>query len=233
MLCPASHPISSQIERCSTYAASKTTTDNLDSIQVNPSSSINSFFMSLFNSTPWQSASSTFAKLRESLPPSLVKPYTLLQMATVWLSERFTENPLVNAFVYKKVVNKTHPVATTLPGNFHIIRHKHPDPLAGMEPLPTQPPNFSPTRRFTKERHEKMDLRKGLLLPEEVKLVEWIVCQHNTAFAWTDRERGSFNSTYFDPIEIPHITHIPWVLRQGPIPHGILTEVTKIIKEKW
>ena len=233
MLCPASHPISSQIERCSTYAASETTTDDLDSIRVNPSSSINSFFMSLFDSTARRSASSTFAKLRESLPPSPVKPYTPLQMAAVWLSERFTENPLVNAFVYKKVANKTRPVATTLPENFRIIRREHPDPLAGMEPLPTQPPDFSPTGRFTEERREKMDLGKGLLLPEEVKLAEWIVCQHNTAFAWTDRERGSFNPTYFDPIEIPHIAHIPWVLRQGPIPRGILTEVTKIIEEKW
>ena len=74
MLCPASHPISSQIERCSTYAMSKTTTNDLDSIQVNPSSSINSFFMSLFDST-------ARAHSVKKMPTELVK--TLSQNASI------------------------------------------------------------------------------------------------------------------------------------------------------
>ena len=78
-----------------------------------------------------------------------------------------------------------------------------------------------------------MALGKGLLLPKEVKLAEWIVCTHNTAFAWTDDERGSFDPQYFAPIEIPVIVHTPWVLRQGPIPRGILSDVTTIIENKW
>jgi hypothetical protein len=57
-----------------------------------------------------------------------------------------------------------------------------------------------------------MVVGKDFLLPEEIKLVEWILCQHDTAFAWTDDERGAFNPEYFVPIEIPHITHVPWVL---------------------
>jgi len=78
-----------------------------------------------------------------------------------------------------------------------------------------------------------MALGKGLLLPEEVKLAEWIVCEHDTAFAWTDDERGAFNPAYFNPIEIPHVAHTPWAFRQGPIPRGILNDVTKIIEDKW
>ena len=78
-----------------------------------------------------------------------------------------------------------------------------------------------------------MDLGKDFLLPEEIKLAEWIICTHDTAFAWTDDERGSFDPQYFAPIEIPHVAHIPWVYRQGPIPRGILSEVTKIIEDKW
>ena len=35
------------------------------------------------------------------------------------------------------------------------------------------------------------------------------------------------------PFLDPHISHFPWVLQQGPIPHGILNEVTKIIEDKW
>ena len=92
------------------------------------------------------------------------------------------------AFVYKKVANKTHPVATTLPEDFRIVRLDHPDPLADMLPLPTNPPNFAPTGRITRERRDQMEIGKSFLLPEEIKLVEWIVCAHNTAFAWTDEE---------------------------------------------
>ena len=133
----------------------------------------------------------------------------------MWLSKSFAQDPFTtmpieSAYAYKKVANKTRPVATTLPENFRIIRRDHPDPLADLPPLPTHPPEFTPTGRFTQERREQMALGKELLLPEEVKLAEWIVCTHNTAFAWTDDERGSFDPTYFDPIEIPHIAHTPW-----------------------
>ena len=78
-----------------------------------------------------------------------------------------------------------------------------------------------------------MAIGKDLLLPQEIKLAEWIVGEHNAAFAWTDDERGAFDPKYFAPIEIPHISHIPWVLKQGPIPRGILNEVIKIIEDKW
>ena len=59
------------------------------------------------------------------------------------------------------------------------------------------------------------------------------LCAHDTAFAWTDEEQGAFDPEYFAPIEIPHISHVPWVLRQGPIPRGILDKVTEIIENKW
>ena len=151
------------------------------------------------------------------------------------MTEQCTQNPFIylDALLYKKVANKTRPVATTLPENFRILRHEHPDPLNGMLPLPIHPPEFTPSNRFTNERRDKMQLGKGLLLPEEVKLAEWIVSSHESAFAWSDNERGAFDPQYFAPIEIPHISHIPWVLRQGPIPRGILPEVTKIIESKW
>ena len=133
----------------------------------------------------------------------------------MWLSELYSQIPLVtetfaqSTFLYKKVANKTRPVATTLPENFHIIRHEHPDPIGSMQPLPTHPPEFTPGKCFGSGCRKQMALGKGLLLPEEVKLAEWIVSTHKTAFAWTDDERGSFNPKYFAPIEIPHIAHTP------------------------
>ena len=87
------------------------------------------------------------------IPPSPVNPYTPLQLTSVWLSEQFTQDlflelgrlSLSSAFVYKKVTNKTRLVATSLPEDFRIICHKHPDPLGDMRPLPVRPPEFSPT----------------------------------------------------------------------------------------
>ena len=181
---------------------------------------------------------SFFMQLHDTIPPP-TNPYTTLQLASLWLSEQFSQSPFVtairpdSAFLYKKVTNKTRPVMTTLPEMFRIIRHEHPDPLADLVPLPTRPPNFVPTDRFTAEHCDKMELGKDFLLPEEIKLAEWIVRTHEAAFAWTDEERGSFDPKYFAPIEIPHISHIPWVLHQGPIPRRILQEVIKIIEDKW
>jgi hypothetical protein len=205
---------------------------------VEESPSLDSFFSSFPQALSRRAAFSRFTRLRDSIPSSPTNPYTPLQLAGVWLTQQFTEDPFLDlgaesAFLYKKVANKTRPVATTLPENFRIIRKEHPNPLEGMIPLPTRPPEFSPTGRFTRSRRDQMALGKGLLYPEEVKLAEWIVSSHDTAFAWTDEERGSFDPKYFAPIEIPHITHVPWVLRQGPIPRGILAEVVKIIESKW
>jgi len=53
----------------------------------------------------------------------------------------------------------------------------------------------------------------SFLWPEEIKLVEWLFSYHESAFAWNDSERGRFSEEYFDPIVIPHISHIPWVMK--------------------
>ena len=209
------------------------------------------------SATSRHSASAKLVNICDSLPPSVFDPYSVFQLVSLWLSRccfpdlQFKDGlirpsspspspsppPLLaastSAFVYKKVANKTRPVATTLPEDFRIIRLDHPDPLADMLPLPTNPPNFAPTSCITRERCNQMEIGKNFLLPEEIKLVEWIICAHDTAFAWTDEERGAFDPEYFAPIEIPHISHVPWVLRQGPIPRRSLNKVTEIIKNKW
>jgi hypothetical protein len=212
--------------------SSSTLADDLDSTRANPPSVLGRFFAALPHSTARRTISAEFAALRDSLPPSPTNPYTPLQMAAVWLSEQCANDTFGEAFLYKKVANKTRPVATTLPEKFRIIRREHPDPLAGMLPLPTRPPEFAPAGRITRERLEQMTIGKDFLWPEEIKLAEWIVCQHEKAFAWSDSERGCFDPEYFAPVEIPIISHIPWALKQGPIPRGILPEVIRIIKDK-
>ena len=162
----------------------------------------------------------------------------------MWLTEQFTQDPFIDlaptgevnllktTYAYKKVANKTKPVVTTLPEEFRIIRHEHPNPLKDLKPLPTNPPDFIPGKRFTQELHDRLGIGKGFLLPEETKLAGWIMLTHEAAFAWTDNERGTFSPEYFAPIEIPHISHVPWALKQGPIPCGIMDKVIKIIENK-
>ncbi len=55
---------------------------------------------------------------------------------------------------------------------------------------------------------------------------------HEDAFAWDESEKGQFSSEYFDDVVIPTIEHIPWALRNIPIPPGIYDRVIEIIKAK-
>jgi hypothetical protein len=55
---------------------------------------------------------------------------------------------------------------------------------------------------------------------------------HEKVLAWEESERGLFKPSYFEPIRIPTIEHVPWTFKNIPIPPGILHEVIKILKEK-
>jgi hypothetical protein len=55
---------------------------------------------------------------------------------------------------------------------------------------------------------------------------------HETGFAWNDKERGTFREDFFPPIDFPVIPHTPWVERNIPIPPGIYEEVCDIIRKK-
>jgi len=74
--------------------------------------------------------------------------------------------------------------------------------------------------------------QKQFLWPEEEKLVHHLIKLQEFAFAWTEDEKGKFSSDYFDPVVIPTVEHIPWSLKNIPIPPGIFSHVVEIIKEK-
>jgi hypothetical protein len=135
---------------------------------------------------------------------------------------------------YKKVADKVRPVYQDLPEKYRIIRDIKGDPLEGMLPLSTNPPDFVPTGRYTQERKEKMDeYHDGdFLWPEERKLVHQLIMQQNEGFAWDDTEKGRFRTDFFPPVEIPTVEHEPWVLRNIPIPPGMHKEVCDFIKTK-
>lgn len=86
---------------------------------------------------------------------------------------------------------------------------------------------------YKKVRHQDANINSsGFLWPEEVKLVEHLFLVHEKAFAWDETEKGMFGEAWFDPIVIPTIEHVPWALRNIPIPPGIHDEVVKIIRQK-
>lgn len=107
------------------------------------------------------------------------------------------------------------------------------DPLADLPELPTIPPDFEPGKRYTEERMKAMSENKdNFLWEDEVKLVNYIVKVHESAFAWDETEKGRFSNEYFPPVVIPTVEHIPWALRNIPIPPGIYDKVVEIIRNK-
>ncbi|KZT31489.1 hypothetical protein SISSUDRAFT_963578, partial [Sistotremastrum suecicum HHB10207 ss-3] len=134
---------------------------------------------------------------------------------------------------YKQVQNKVRPVATTLPDEFRIVRHEHKQALDNCPPLPREAPPFIPTSKFTQERMDALKLDPhSFLYPAELRLVQWVLAANERALAWDETEKGRFKDSYFDPVVIPTIEHIPWQQKNIPIPPGILEDVVKIIKAK-
>ena len=115
------------------------------------STSLSAFMTKLSSSPSRQTLSSSFNRLRSvlnSTPSNPVSPASVLGLwAANWVGRAQSPSGESSeaAYAYKKVANKTRPVATTLPENFRIVRTEHPDPLANLLPLPTHPPNFIPT----------------------------------------------------------------------------------------
>ncbi|KIJ10232.1 hypothetical protein PAXINDRAFT_53387, partial [Paxillus involutus ATCC 200175] len=69
---------------------------------------------------------------------------------------------------YKPVAKKIVAVPAPLAEGFRIVRRLPDDPLAGLKPLSTKPPDFIPGVHFTAERAEALDLDPAnWLWPEE------------------------------------------------------------------
>ena len=133
---------------------------------------------------------------------------------------------------YKPVALKVKPVMGTLPEQFQIDRKVLGDPLTGMPVLDPNPPEFVPMGRYTEEQKAGMDnvYQGDFLWPEEKKVIHDMIAKQNEAFAWDDSERGIFRKDMFLPVKMSVIEHIPWALKNIPIPPGLYLEVCKVIK---
>jgi hypothetical protein len=72
----------------------------------------------------------------------------------------------------------------------------------------------------------------GFLWPEEEKLVHYVIKVQEEGFAWDETEKGKFSTDYFEPVVIPTVKHVPWVLWNIPIPQGVFNQVVDVIKAK-
>lgn len=220
------------------HSSSPSVSDNRQN-PIDPSTShfdpISTFYLSTASSLSMVPIVSTHTRLPTSTDtPILYCPIApSLSTYTPSMPHLWSPLPSTLALAYKKVANKVRPVATTLPEDFRIVRRAHPDPLSDMPQLPTHPPDFVPGARFTQERKDALDLDPdNFLWPEERKLAYELVRLQEYGFAWTELEKGAFSPEFFDPILIPTIEHVPWVLKSLPIPPGIFDDVVKIIKDK-
>ena len=137
-----------------------------------------------------------------------------------------------HSLTYKPVAKKVRPVLAPLEEEYRVLCRLPDDPLAGLKTLPTNPPDFVPGQRFTQECANALDLNPAQWLwPEEIKLVQWMVLNHETAFAWTATERGRLDDRYFSPVKIPTVPHTPWILRNIPIPPLSWDQAIQIIKD--
>jgi hypothetical protein len=55
---------------------------------------------------------------------------------------------------------------------------------------------------------------------------------HNSGFAWSEEERGSFKTDFFPPVNFPVVPYTLWMECNFPIPPGIYEDVCAILHKK-
>ena len=135
-------------------------------------------------------ASPSYSYLASS--QSCFNPETIAAFRSV-----YSIDPNTHSLVYKPVARKVRTVPDSISEDFHITRRLPDNPLEGLLDLPVHPPEFTPGVRYTQERANALDLDPAKWLwPEELKLLQWIVCTHKLAFIWDASERGRFKEEH-------------------------------------
>jgi hypothetical protein len=135
---------------------------------------------------------------------------------------------------YKPVALKARPQYAELPDKFRIVRNRIGDPLEGMPTLLSHPTAFKPTGCYTAERKAMIDKQHtaGFLWPEEERLRHNFMMLHESAFAWTEEEKGHFREGMFPDVLMLVVEHKPWVEKNIPIPPGMFDDVCQTIRDK-
>jgi hypothetical protein len=64
------------------------------------------------------------------------------------------------------------------------------------------------------------------------KFMHHFMMIHQDGFAWNETQQGLFRKDFFPPVRMPITEHVPWVLRNMPIPPGIYNAVLEVVREK-
>jgi hypothetical protein len=135
---------------------------------------------------------------------------------------------------YKPVAKKVCPIIEELPEKFRIERKIISNPLDDLPTLNPNPPPFTPTDCYTLERRDQLDKNHpgNFLWPAERDLMHNFMLAHDSGFAWSEEEQGSFQTDFFPPVDFPVVPHTPWVEHNFPIPPGIYKDVCAIVQKK-
>jgi hypothetical protein len=135
---------------------------------------------------------------------------------------------------YKPVAKKVKPVGETLPKEFRIVRNIQGDPLADLSILSPYPIDFTPTGQYNQASFNIIEKNHphSFLTNKEQKFMHHFRMNHQDGFAWNEEQNGSFRKDFFLPVCMSITKHIPWVLKNMPIPPGIYNAVLDIIHEK-
>jgi len=75
----------------------------------------------------------------------LTSTHSVLDKASInALNSVYTFDSARHALIYKPVAKKVRTVPTTMPAEYRVVCQLPADPLAGLPPLPSRPPEFSP-----------------------------------------------------------------------------------------
>jgi hypothetical protein len=144
------------------------------------------------------------------------------RMLEVHLVQSELEIETVEAYKYKPVGKKVHPVPGVIQEATKVRRQIPEDPLKTLPDVPTHPPDFKPTERFTVQRMKEMSLEDNeYLLPEEHRLFQHVLLQNERTITWAGELPGKFRNDYFSPYIFPVVPHEPWATKQIHIPPGL------------
>ena len=134
---------------------------------------------------------------------------------------------------YKKVEDRIRPVPAVMPEDVKVKRTLPVDPIKNLPVLPSQPPDFVPTKRMTQERMDKLGINDNLELTEgERSLLRHVLVLNERSIAFEENERGTFRQDYFSDYQIPVTSHVPWMDKNIPLPPGHREQIIKMLKEK-
>jgi len=130
------------------------------------------------------------------------------------LASTFDFNPTNHILAYKKVVNKIHPVSTTMPEYAKIQCQFPEDPLKTLPDVPLHPLDFTPGTCLMKERLDKLGvIEDDFLWLEERKIAAVVLKNNEMGLAWNELEKERFRNDYFTPVICYGMALASWIYR--------------------